>query len=409
MPTTIPASGVAELLQEYERLERLCADGPDGPGRTATLGWDLEYTSPTALLSFVDQILFRGLNDFATDAIAPVIVDCGANIGYTALHYKRRYPSARIISFEPDPEFLPLLQVNLQRNGASDVQVVPAAAWIRDGEALWVMEGKDGSRLADAPSGQRTTTVRTVDLRTFLADPVDLLKLDIEGAEFEVVPHLRPVLHRVQNVVIECHINNQSHYAGLALIMTSLAEAGFQISVNTYGSWRDLIRRPVPQPLHAEQYLVVYGWRGHRPPPSTEETLLPYVGLTHYRQLQRAARVAGVEQHLHDVGRTIAGLLAGRTPTTLHRICTPVRRERGHCWYYLLPESVPAGDSSDSPSATTVVMEDDRVLGPGHAAHDDVRITGGGLYSHWNRQLYFSTSDNSDPNKNGRAYTIITV
>ena len=410
MPTTVsaPAPGADELLREYERLEQLCAAGADGPGRMATLGWDLEYTSPTALLSFLDQILFRGMNDFITDAAAPVIVDCGANIGYTALHYKRQFPSARIIAFEPDPQFLPLLQVNLQRNGASDVQVVPAAAWIRDGEARWVMEGKDGSRLAQNEEAPRTT-VRTVDLSAFLADPVDLLKLDIEGAEFEVVPHLAPVLHRVQNVVVECHITDQANYAGLARIMTSLGEAGFQISVNSYGPWRDLIRRHTPEPLHADQYLVVYGWRGHRPAASTDQTFLPYVGLTHFRELQRAGRVTGIDRHHADVGRAIATLLAGSAPSAVHRLGTPVRHERGHCWYYPLPDAVPPGDSSASATAVTLVLENERALGPGHAPHDEVRRTGGGLYSHWNRQLYFSTSDNSDPNTNGRVYTVVTL
>ena len=395
------------MLQEYERLQRLCDTAGAAPGRTITLGWDLEYTSPAALLPLLDQIVFRGLNDFATDAVAPVIVDCGANIGYTTLHYKRRFQAARIISFEPDPQFLPLLQVNLQRNGASDVQIVPAAAWIRDGEASWIMEGRDGSRLAAGDSSAHTAVVRTVDLRAFLADPVDLLKLDIEGAEFDVVPHLAPVLHQVQNVIIECHITNQANYGGLAAIMTTLGEAGFQISVNSYGPWRDLVRRHVPEPLHAQQYLVVYGWRGHGPAPSAESTLLPYAGIATFRELQRARRISGLDQYQDDLGQALARFMAGRTPTSVHRLEGPIRRERGYCFYYPLPEAVPAGDSADGASSTTLLLENARALGPGHAEHDDVRTLGRGLYSHWNRQLYFSTSDSSDPNTNGRVYTLL--
>jgi hypothetical protein len=52
-------------------------------------------------------------------------------------------------------------------------------------------------------------------------------------------------------------------------------------------------------------------------------------------------------------------------------------------------------------------MEDDRVLGPGQALHDDIRRHGAGRYSHWERTLYFSTSDNSDPNANGRSYVAL--
>lgn len=50
------------------------------------------------------------------------------------------------------------------------------------------------------------------------------------------------------------------------------------------------------------------------------------------------------------------------------------------------------------------LREDDRRIGPGGCLHDEVRSAGGGRYSVWNADLYFSTSDNSDPRTNGRAY-----
>lgn len=52
------------------------------------------------------------------------------------------------------------------------------------------------------------------------------------------------------------------------------------------------------------------------------------------------------------------------------------------------------------------LQEDGRSLGPMHALHDDIRKIGGGVYSHWNEQLYFSASDNSDPRTNGRSYLV---
>jgi FkbM family methyltransferase len=393
------------LFVEFERLERLCAETGDAPGRATTLDWDLEYTSPTALLAFVDQILFRRLNDFVADGDAPVIIDCGANIGYTSLHYKRCYPKARIVAIEPDPQFLPLLLRNLERNGGGDIEVVPAAAWTGNGFANWVMEGKDGSRLDDGASGGQVVTVPTVDLRHYLRTPVDLLKLDIEGAEFDVVPHIAPSLERVRNIVVECHITDQTKYDGLAKLMTTLTTAGFRISVNSYGPWRDLTRRHTVAPLHAEQYLTVYGWRGETAPLSTEPTHLPYVGLEHYRQ---AAGFSGAQRHSEDIGRAVAELVKGSSAAIVHRIEGPFRKERGNCWHYRLPDSFPAGDSNESRESTTLVLEDSRALGPGHAPHDDIRSKGGGRYSHWGNSLYLSTADNSDPNTNGRVYTLLT-
>jgi len=68
----------------------------------------------------------------------------------------------------------------------------------------------------------------------------------------------------------------------------------------------------------------------------------------------------------------------------------------------------PAGDNPNSRIRSTAVLCEDRtVIGAPHSVHDDIRSKGGGLYSHWSDALYFSTSDNSDPNTNGRAYRLI--
>jgi len=55
------------------------------------------------------------------------------------------------------------------------------------------------------------------------------------------------------------------------------------------------------------------------------------------------------------------------------------------------------------------VFEDGKELGPGDSLHEDIRKKGMGLYSHWSSgpnafKVYFSASDNSDPNTNGRKY-----
>jgi hypothetical protein len=54
-----------------------------------------------------------------------------------------------------------------------------------------------------------------------------------------------------------------------------------------------------------------------------------------------------------------------------------------------------------------VLLEDGKPVGPAQAMHDVVRNTGQGAFSHWNHQLYFSSSDNSDPRTNGRMYTML--
>ena len=72
---------------------------------------------------------------------------------------------------------------------------------------------------------------------------------------------------------------------------------------------------------------------------------------------------------------------------------------------YNLPQ---IGDSNTSSSSSTLRLFENGVeLGPAHSNHSDIRKYGLGQFSHWGAELYFSTSDNSNPLTNGRKYTYI--
>jgi hypothetical protein len=63
------------------------------------------------------------------------------------------------------------------------------------------------------------------------------------------------------------------------------------------------------------------------------------------------------------------------------------------------------GDSSDAPDRSPMILyEDGKPLGPAHSVHADISKYGHGRFSHWNKMVIFSTSDNSDPAVNGREY-----
>lgn len=79
------------------------------------------------------------------------------------------------------------------------------------------------------------------------------------------------------------------------------------------------------------------------------------------------------------------------------------------------PKSPLYGVVSDSrlfPRQSTLQLyEDGKELGPAHSLHDDIRNAGGGRFSHWgnglgNGYIIFSTSDNTDPRRNGRTYSV---
>jgi hypothetical protein len=87
---------------------------------------------------------------------------------------------------------------------------------------------------------------------------------------------------------------------------------------------------------------------------------------------------------------------------------TQFMRDTGHCWIADLPKDLALGDTPQHPSQSGLrLFEDGEELGPRHALHEKIRSVGGGGYSHWTRRLYLSTSDNSDPQTNGKRYHVL--
>lgn len=132
------------------------------------------------------------------------IVDVGANLGFFSLAARSFYPHARIYAYEPNPRILPLLRANA---AAVDVQVFAEAVGGRGGTVMLRDDGPSNQArvmegLADGHAVPQVT-METVMERA--GGAVDLLKLDCEGAEWEI---LRPApwWKAVRNVRMEYHL-----------------------------------------------------------------------------------------------------------------------------------------------------------------------------------------------------------
>lgn len=402
-----------ELYNEYQRIVEE-QGASSGPGRVRLFEWEIEYTNVSEILAFIDFILFRRMNDFYPDTESPLILDCGANIGYTVLYYKHAFPKAKILAFEPDPDSVPILRRNIERNGLKDVQIINSAVWIEDGEVFWFCEGVDGSRIVqDNTFSDKIVTVPAIDLAKYLVQDIDLLKLDIEEAEFTVIPHIHEQLHRVKNILVEIHLKNQSRYAGLSKIIDVLINSGFKISINSYSPWRDLIRRHIPPtPYHSEQYVLLAGWRSEHPSVSPEPTFLPYHSIVTHEEYRISSRQAEQSARLNEINLLLQdGLISFAQKTGTWKLASLQGKfihENGLCWISKLPSKVSPGDNLNTFTYSSLLLfEDHRLLGPAHVPHHEIRAQGTGRYSHWLSDLYFSTSDGTDPNVNGRTYTII--
>lgn len=79
--------------------------------------------------------------------------------------------------------------------------------------------------------------------------------------------------------------------------------------------------------------------------------------------------------------------------------------------YPIIPGAIP-DDEEHRASSTAVLLENDKPLGPAHSPHGEITAIGQGRYSLWRKggtTLVFSTSDNSDPNTNGRVYRLLDM
>jgi FkbM family methyltransferase len=148
------------------------------------------------------EVFVQNEYDIALDGSPKTILDLGANVGASVLYFRRRFPSARIVAIEAGPGLVPILRHNTRE---LDAEVRHAAVTERAGMAYFqeATESWEGTTtIADGSPG--VETVPSVTLDSLLSDPVDLVKVDIEGAEFDVLPSCER-LDRVSAMVGEIH------------------------------------------------------------------------------------------------------------------------------------------------------------------------------------------------------------
>jgi FkbM family methyltransferase len=216
---------------------RACREADRTPRRTpGTIelgGYTLQYTDLLTLCPqwkdiFVDRSLV-----FHSDRDAPRILDCGANVGLASLFFKSCYPAARITAFEADPAIAVVLTANLGRNRFADIDVVAAAVWKESGTLTFRADRADSGGIAETTSATvgSSVEVAAVRLRDYLDDgPIDLLKLDIEGAEGIVLADCAPALHAVRAIQIELHEFDRNRRQGPE-ILTLLRDCGFTYAI----------------------------------------------------------------------------------------------------------------------------------------------------------------------------------
>ncbi len=197
-------------------LAKVCGKGHDHTQPFHVLGMKIYSFSPETLFSLVTEIFLE--REYAIDLPTedPTILDCGSNIGISILFFKRMYPRAKITGFEPDKKTFELLKRNVAENGLKDVSLHNVALSSEAGEAAFYSDSRTPGSLIMSLFKERmdgeAQKVPCVALSSFAQAPVDLLKMDIEGAEMDVLRELAAsgALSNVKFMMMEYHHKTRS-------------------------------------------------------------------------------------------------------------------------------------------------------------------------------------------------------
>lgn len=178
-----------------------------------------------------DEIFTQEMYKFRSKRNNPFIIDCGANLGMSVIYFKELYPDASIIAFEPDSHIFDFLRKNVKSFGYKNVELINAALWDSDGTISFLAEGGAGGRIETKLNVGNFKEVKTVRLRDYiLKQKVDFLKIDIEGAEYQVINDCADVLKDIDYIFIEYH-SQLNEKQRLHEILEVINNAGFRYHI----------------------------------------------------------------------------------------------------------------------------------------------------------------------------------
>ncbi len=248
----------------YRALHRFDRQLRPHPRRTAATvhyaGRAVRLCDGPSFLSAWDEVFVNRIYDLGSLPPRPRLVDAGANVGLAALYWRYRYGAIRYLGFEPDPAIAAVCRANLAAWGV-DGTLIEAAVGPSASVADFLPDGADGGRTVDtgATAVGRTIRVQVEELVPHLAEPTDLLKIDIEGGERELLPSLGVAIGRVAHLFVEWHCPPTGP-SGLGEAISLLESWGFTVVVQPV-AWHDRPLAPQRADVDQVQHLNLFAVR----------------------------------------------------------------------------------------------------------------------------------------------------
>ena len=185
-----------------------------------------------------------------------VIVDAGANIGDETLRFRHFHPSATIVAIEPDSGNCSMLSRNVLSD--LDTKVLKGGLWSHECRLRVVAGGSaEAFRVIEADGDAQADDVEAISIasimKRFSFDEIDILKMDIEGAEYEVFssPSVDTWIHLVRVLIFECPDSDRP--GATQKIFEKLARGNFTCHI--HGECFVLIRKDTGWSLESNNFL----------------------------------------------------------------------------------------------------------------------------------------------------------
>jgi len=241
-------------------FKMFCLNRYDSKNQIANIvGFKMKFLNHRILEYLFNEIFIINEYYFVTENDSPYIIDCGSNIGMSILYFKMLYPYSRILAFEPGEETYFCLEENVKNNGLNSVAIHKAALFNKEGTIdFYYDQDNVGSLVMSTKQNRMPNQRRSVEasiLSKYIDEEVDFLKIDIEGAELEVIEELINArkLSYVKQMVIEYHHHIVRESDVFSKLLRFLEDAGFGYQIEAgFG-----------RPFKREQFqdIIIYAYR----------------------------------------------------------------------------------------------------------------------------------------------------
>lgn len=198
----------------FSPFKRMLIDSNNSSeGKITLYDKNFHYHIGSAFYTTYKELFEKNIYEFKPSNSKPIIIDCGANMGLSVLYYSKTFPNAEIFAFEPDQSVLPFLEKNILEQQLTNVTLYKKAVWNKEEVLTFYTDKNMGGRIGVEYRDQTPIKIQAVRLKDFINQPIDMLKMDIEGAEYEVLKDCVEVLHYVNNIFLEYHsfYNEEQH------------------------------------------------------------------------------------------------------------------------------------------------------------------------------------------------------